>query len=126
MDRRKRPWFPVLDGVVGIMTANNFPPPNATCEQVVRRDHRSVFGMRPSKRQQRLADLDAAREAEARTRALASHVEQGPPTGCGDSGCIIARRGGQCTNGGCRCDVRALQAAVLWYRFEYEQRAISA
>lgn len=34
------------------------------------------------------------------------------PTGCGDASCVVAKPTGQHTNGGCRCDERALRRAV--------------
>lgn len=35
-----------------------------------------------------------------------------PLEGCGDHSCIVAPTRGMGTNGGCRCDIRALRVAV--------------
>jgi len=78
--------------------------------------------IRKEREQERRDDIER-RLAELDHASVVEHVDDGPPIGCGDSGCIIARRSGQCTNGGCRCDERALRKAVLWYRFEFERRA---
>lgn len=75
-----------------------------------------------SKREKRLYEQDETRRVEAAHRALVSHLEQPVPLGCGDSSCVVAEARGMMTNGGCRCSLRTLQAAVLWYRFEYEYR----
>lgn len=75
-----------------------------------------------SKREKLLREQDETRRVEADQRALASHLEQPAPLGCGDLSCVVAAARGMATNGGCRCSPRALQAAVLWYRFEYEHR----
>jgi hypothetical protein len=79
--------------------------------------------VRESKREKHLREQDEARRAEADRRRLASHLDQPAPVGCGDSSCVVAAARGMMTNGGCRCSPRTLQAAVLWYRFEYEHRA---
>lgn len=73
-------------------------------------------------REQKKRDDIERRRAELDHASVVRHVDDGPPKGCGDSGCFIARSGGQCTNGGCRCDERALRKAVMWYRFEFERR----
>jgi hypothetical protein len=83
---------------------------------------------RESKREKQLREHDETRHDETRRaetdrRAIASHLEQPAPLGCGDSSCVVAAARGMTTNGGCRCSPRALQAAVLWYRFEYKHRA---
>ncbi len=59
-------------------------------------------------REQKKQDEAKRRLAELEFASVVEHVNDGPPIVCGDSGCIIARRSGQCTNGGCRCDERAL------------------
>lgn len=42
-----------------------------------------------------------------------------PVTGCGDSACVVvsaASRGGQTTNGGCRCEARELRRALAYWK----------
>src|SRR5690349_14918658 len=42
-----------------------------------------------------------------------------PVMGCGDSACVVINttaRGGQHTNGGCRCEPMTLRRALAWYR----------
>lgn len=54
-----------------------------------------------------------------------AHEQPGdiPFAGCGDSSCITTPgRGGQHTNGGCRCDERALRRAVQYWRRVADQR----
>ena len=76
---------------------------------------------RKEREQKKQNEVDR-RRTELDLASVVGHANDGTPIGCGDSGCIIARRGGQCTNGGCRCDERALRKAVMWYRFEFERR----
>ena len=38
------------------------------------------------------------------------------PQGCGDHSCAVARPAGMGTNGRCRCEIREVRAALLWYR----------
>jgi hypothetical protein len=42
-----------------------------------------------------------------------------PVTGCGDSGCMVvsaSSRGGQHTNGGCRCEAFVLRRAMMYWK----------
>lgn len=42
-----------------------------------------------------------------------------PVAGCGDSGCMVVSaysRGGQHTNGGCRCEAPVLRRAMLYWK----------
>ena len=75
------------------------------------------------KREKLLREQDEARRAEAARRLLTAHLARPVPLGCGDSSCVVAAARGMATNGGCRCPPRILQAAVLWYSFEFEHRA---
>lgn len=41
--------------------------------------------------------------------------------GCGDNSCLIEKPRGMATNGGCRCEPRALRLAVMAYRAECDR-----
>jgi hypothetical protein len=83
-------------------------------------------------RRQSPQELAALREADV-YRKMYERVtaEPGdmPVSGCGDSSCIVesARsRGGQHTNGGCRCEGHKLRAAMAYWkrRAEFLQETI--
>lgn len=69
--------------------------------------------------QRQRAEIDAKRKA-LQDAADELHIAQGQPTGCGDNSCIVRPPRGMATNGGCRCELPALRAAVRWYRYEFE------
>ena len=71
--------------------------------------------------QRERAEISAKRKA-IDDAADQQHITQGPPIGCGDSGCIVRKPSGQATNGGCRCDLWKLRSAVHWYRYEFDHR----
>lgn len=48
------------------------------------------------------------------------HIAQEQPSGCGDSSCIVRAPTGMATNGGCRCELPTVRAALRWYRYEFE------
>jgi hypothetical protein len=48
-----------------------------------------------------------------------------PFHGCGDNSCVLIQPQGMGTNGGCRCDERALRRGVLWLRRKIEFQALS-
>ena len=64
----------------------------------------------------------ALREADVYRRSYERVIQEPgdmPVPGCGDSSCIVesARsRGGQHTNGGCRCEAHTLRRAMAYWR----------
>jgi hypothetical protein len=68
----------------------------------------------------------AAEACDALDKALAAldaaPVDSGPVPGCADNSCVVARRTGMGTNGGCRCDDRTLRRAVGYWRGVAEGR----
>ena len=47
--------------------------------------------------------------------------EKGKFVGCNDSSCVIAKPTGMHTNGGCRCDARALRMMIMRLRTKIEK-----
>lgn len=41
--------------------------------------------------------------------------------GCGDNSCLVEQPRGMATNGGCRCEPRALRMGVMAYRAECDR-----
>lgn len=75
----------------------------------------------------RAGEYDCAecmRRIEAEARRLHAIIGSGYPSeraatvglGCGDNSCVIGRRGGMGTNGGCHCDDRAVRRAARAWR----------
>lgn len=69
--------------------------------------------------QRQRAEIEAKRKA-FQDSADERHIAQGQPTGCGDSSCIVRAPNGMATNGGCRCELPTVRAALRWYRYEFE------
>lgn len=65
--------------------------------------------------------VEALERTVSLLRQQIARMRQDPPdipfAGCGDSSCITTQGiGGMHTNGGCRCDDRALRRAVMYWR----------
>ena len=53
-----------------------------------------IVSTRKEREQKKRNDIER-RRAELDHASVVSHIDDGPPKGCGDSGCIIARSSGQ-------------------------------
>ena len=67
---------------------------------------------------------DVVRQKVAALQQGLGAIERPAIEGCGDSGCICRPTSGMATNGGCRCDDRAVRRAlVAWRRYAGELEA---
>jgi hypothetical protein len=61
--------------------------------------------------------MSLPKDLEALKAKLAIPNDPGEPVdGCGDSSCVVKTPNGQRTNGGCRCEERALRRGVRYWR----------
>ena len=70
--------------------------------------------------EQEICNLERERDVYKRTYdEMRKDPGDFPVRGCGDSSCIVesaASRGGQHTNGGCRCELRTMRHAMAYWK----------